>query len=134
MFTYSQMMRRRFGAWLALSGLVLQIIVSATHSAAHLDHLIGRFVPSVRTQLAAEFHQQPAGPTGVPAAPGEESCPLDLGLILSGTFVAPAPAAAPLLLAVELGAIEAAETVFSLSPRRHIRPPARAPPVIETVV
>lgn len=123
-------MRQRFGAWLALSGLVLQIITSVVHSAGHLDHLIGRLTP---TQLASEVHGQPPAPTGTPVAPGEESCPLDLSLIVSGTFVVPDPGQGPSLLAIEIASIEAANPAFVLALRRHLLPLARAPPVFETL-
>ena len=121
-------MRHRFGAWLALSGLVLQIIASVVHSAAHLDHLIGRLTP---IQLASEVLRQATDPTDTPIAPGEESCPLDLSLIVSGTFVVPDPGQVPSLLAIEVTSIEAANPVFVLALRRHFLPPARAPPVSE---
>ena len=121
-------MRHRFGAWLALSGLVLQIIASVAHSAAHLDHLIGRLTP---TQLASEVHRQPTDPAGTPIAPGEEGCPLDLSLIVSGTFVVPDPDQVPTLLAIEIASLEAADSAFELALRRHLLPLARAPPVFE---
>jgi len=123
----------RFGAWLALGGLVFQIIASAAHSAAHLDHLIGPLHASDRTQLAAEFYRQPAAPAGIPAAPHEDSCPLDLGLLVSSTFVAADPGQFPVLLAPEPASLEAANPVFVLAVRRHLLPVARAPPAIETV-
>jgi hypothetical protein len=123
-------MRHRFGAWLALSGLVLQIIASVVHSAAHLDHLIGRLTP---TQLASEVHRQATDPTDTPIAPGEESCPLDLSLIVSGTFVVPDPGQVPSLLAIEIASPEAANSAFVLALRRHLLPLARAPPVFEIV-
>jgi hypothetical protein len=120
--------RHRFGAWLALSGLALQIIASVVHSAAHLDHLIGRLTP---TQLASEVHRQPTAPTGTPLTPGEESCPLDLSLIVSGTFVVPEPGQVASLLAIEIASLEAANPAFELALRRHLLPVARAPPVFE---
>jgi hypothetical protein len=123
-------MRHRFGAWLALSGLFLQIIASVVHSAAHLDHLIGRLTP---TQLASEVHRQATDPTGTPIAPGDESCPLDLSLIVSGTFVVPDPGQVASLLAIEIASIEAASPVFVLALRRHFLPLARAPPVFDIV-
>jgi hypothetical protein len=120
--------RHRFGAWLALSGLALQIIASVVHSAAHLDHLIGRLTP---TQLASEVHWQATAPTGTPIAPDEDSCPLDLSLIVSGTFVVPDPGQVPSLLAIEIASLEAANSAFELALRRHLLPLARAPPVFE---
>jgi hypothetical protein len=120
--------RQRFGAWLALSGLVLQITASVVHSAAHLDHLIGRPTP---TLLASEVYPQPTAPTGTPIGPGEESCPLDLGLIVSGSFVVPDPGQVPSLLALEIGTPEAKNPAFVLALRRHLLPLARAPPVFE---
>jgi hypothetical protein len=121
-------MRHQFGAWLALSGLVLQIIASVVHSAAHLDHLIGHLTP---TQLASEVHRQPIAPTGTPIAPGEESCPLDFSLVVSGTFVVPAPEPVPSLLAIQIAALDAGNPAFVLALRRHVLPLPRAPPVFE---
>ena len=123
-------MRHRFCAWLALSGLVLQIIASVVHSAAHLDHLIGRLSS---TQLASEVHRQPTDPGGSPIAPRKESCPLDLNLIVSGTFVAPDPGQVPSLLAIEIASLEAGNSAFVLLLRRNLLPLPRAPPVIEIV-
>jgi hypothetical protein len=118
----------RCGARLALSGLVLQIIASVVHSAAHLDHLIGRLTP---TQLASEVHRQPTDPAGTPIEPDEESCPLDLSLIVSGTFVVPDPGQVPSLLAIEIAFIDAANPAFVLAFRRHLLPLPRAPPVFD---
>ena len=120
-------MRHRVGAWLALSGLVLQIVASVAHSATHLDHLVGRLTQT----HASEVHRQQTAPTGTPIAPGEENCRLDLTLIVSGTFIVPDPGEVPSLFAIEIASREAANPAFVLALRRHLLPLARAPPVFE---
>jgi hypothetical protein len=122
----------RLAAWLALTGLVFQLAVAVVHSAAHLDHLIGRIVPA--EQLAAAVYQQQAASPGHPSNPSSDGCVLDIGLILSGAFVSPAPTPVLKTPALHTPAPTAPEPAFVLVFERHHLPPARAPPVIAIVV
>ena len=125
----------RLAAWLALTGLVFQLAVAVVHSAVHLDHLIGPLAPAGQQFAAAGGSQQQAAPPAEnPANPGPDGCALDLGLILSGTFVSPAPAIVPVTVAVQVAPLTAPEPAFVLAFERHHLPPARAPPVIAIVV
>jgi hypothetical protein len=124
----------RFVAWVALSGLVFQILASAEHSAAHLDHLLGQLGGSVQARVGAELTQQSTDRPCTPAAPHEKHCPLDLGLIVSGTFIAPGPSPGLVLPIVAVAPLDAVEPVFLLTSPRHLLPLARAPPVIEMPV
>jgi hypothetical protein len=127
--------KHRLAAWLALTGLVFQLAVAVVHSAAHLDHLIGPIVPAERLLVAGTSHQQAAPPAENPATPGPDGCALDLGLILAGTFVSPAPAVVPVTVAVHVAPpLTVPEPAFVLAFERRHLPPVRAPPVIAIVV
>ena len=83
---------RRFGAWLALLAVVLQLGLSIGHV-----HKIGRG-PAAGLSLERPI-PGPAGersPAGNPAAPAEDQCPICLGLAVSGTFIL--SAALPVIL------------------------------------
>ena len=124
----------RLSAWLALIGLTFQLAVAVVHSAAHLDHLIGCIVPAERQLAAGSYRPQVAPPTGNPANPDRDGCTLDLGLILSGTFVSPVLAQALVIPALHIAPLAAPEPAFVLAFERRHLPPARAPPVIAIVV
>jgi hypothetical protein len=122
----------RWGAWLALLGLTIQIGLSAAHFVIHPDHLLGRLVAVGPKAAAATSDRGPASPLpGKPATPDQDDCPICLGLLLSGTFVLADPGLALVPPATDIARLDAVSPAFALPLRRHLLPLARAPPVIE---
>jgi hypothetical protein len=122
----------RRGAWLALFGLIFQIALSVAHSAAHFDHLVGCLVHAGVPLATTGLQREPASPSPVgPVRPDQDQCPLDLGLLLSGTFVLVAPGSVLAPLTGNLPPLDVAHPAFGLAVRRHLLPLARAPPLTE---
>jgi len=118
---------RRFGAWLALLALTLQLGLSIGHV-----HKIS--VDRGRIGLSSEKPIIGSGdkglPAGMPAAPAQDQCPICFGLAVSGTFILAVTLAVILPLFVETARIHAARQPTQLT-RRHFSPAQqRAPPLI----
>jgi Protein of unknown function (DUF2946) len=120
---------RRFGAWLALLALALQLGLSIGHV-----HKIG---PGWRraaglswakpiTDLAADE----GSPARSPAAPAEDQCPICFGLAVSGTFILAVTLPIILALAFQTASIDAPRQPTLLR-RRYFSPAQqRAPPPV----
>jgi hypothetical protein len=122
----------RFGSWLALLGLVLQLGLSAAHSAQHFDHLLGPLGARHTAPVAAEPAGRADAPAPAkPASPDRGHCAVDLCLAATGHIVLTEPALAPLRLEFEIACLDAGAPSVISAVRRHNLPPARAPPVIE---
>jgi hypothetical protein len=118
---------RRFGAWLALLALALQLGLSIGHV-----HKIGPDWSRVGLSSAKPIIGLggESSPAGNPTAPAQDQCPICFGLAVSGTFI----------LAVALSVIlapfpEAAKLDTTRQPtlltRRHFSPvQQRAPPPV----
>ena len=123
---------RRFGGWLALFGLVLQVGLSAAHSAQHFDHLTGPLGAEDAAHATAEPARDPGSPApDSPAPPDRDHCAVDLSLAAAGHVVLAEPARIPLRPEFEIARLEAVGAAIPSAARRHRLPPARAPPVIE---
>lgn len=123
---------RRAGAWLAVLGLVLQVGLGTAHSARHFDHLVGTLAagdPALVAVQAAGDRDVP--PPDSPATPGLDRCAIGLGLAAAGNAVLAEPGLVPLPLSFEIARLDGESRAMEAAPRRHLQPPARAPPVIE---
>lgn len=121
----------RFGAWLALLGLLLQVGLGATHSARHFDHLVGPLGAADPALAAGELPGGPVAPSpDGPTPPGLDHCAIGLGLAAAANIVLADPAPTPLRPDFEVARLEAASPAVALALRRHSLPLARAPPVI----
>jgi hypothetical protein len=123
---------RRFGSWLALFGLVLQVALSTAHSASHFDHLIGSLGAEYAALAIAEPVHHPDSPApDRPASPKLDHCAVDLCLAATGHIVLAEPARIPLRPEFEIARLNTAVPLVASAARRHSLPPARAPPAIE---
>ena len=122
---------RRFGAWLAVFGLLLQVGLGAVHSARHFDHLVGHLALSVGSLAGVEASANPGSPSPqIPPRPGLDHCAIGLGLAAAGNGVLPAADVVPLPPARERMRLENELQAIAAASARHLLPPARAPPVI----
>jgi hypothetical protein len=119
-------LRHRFGAWLALLALALQLGLSIGHvhktGSGHVAGLsLKRPIPG------------PAGersPAGNPAAPADDQCPICFGLAVSGTFILSAAPPEILPLVDEATRLDVVMQTVDL-PRRPFTPAQpRAPPPV----
>ena len=123
---------RRYGAWLGLLALALQLGLSVGHV-----HEFGRGWGRIANLSWANRILSPASdrsPAGDPAAPAEDQCPICFGLAVSATFIL--AAAIPVILAVvlETARLDAAAQTIQL-PRRPFSPARqRAPPPVAILV
>jgi hypothetical protein len=118
---------RRVGAWFAIIGLLLQVGLSTAHSARHFDHLVGHLLPAA-SPGSAELSSNQGAPS--PSAPTKlDHCAIDLGLAASGSFMLPDAATVPLPPGHEAAGLGGQPQTIAAGPRRHLLPPARAPPV-----
>ena len=119
---------RRFGAWLALLALALQLGLSIGHvHKVGLDwgHTAG--LSLAKPSIGPEDGRSPAGN---PAAPAEDQCPICFGLAVSGTFILAVTLAVILAPVLETERIHAARHPTVLT-RRHFSPAQqRAPPPV----
>jgi hypothetical protein len=100
---------RTLGGWLALFGLVLQVALSAAHSAQHFDHLTGPLGAEIAALQAAEPARDPASSVpDRPAAPDRDRCAVDLSLAATGHLVLAEPARIPLRPEFEIARLDAA--------------------------
>ncbi len=117
---------RRFGAWLALLALALQLGLSIGHV-----HKIGSGrVAGLSLERPIPGPAGERSPTGNPAAPAGDQCPICFGLAASGAFIL--ATMLPVILAVfpETAKLNAAAHTIQL-PRRHFSPAQqRAPPPV----
>jgi DUF2946 family protein len=119
---------RRFGAWLALLALALQLGLSIGHvHKITLDR--GRDAGLSWTEPIIGPGDQ-GFPAGKPAAPGEDQCPICFGLVVSGTFVLTAALCVILAMVFGTARLVAAPQPILLA-RRHFSPAQqRAPPPV----
>jgi Protein of unknown function (DUF2946) len=119
---------RRFGAWLALLALALQLGLSIGHVhkvGANWGHAAG--LSSAEPSIGPGDDRSPAGN---PAAPAKDKCPICFGLAVSRTFIL--AVALPVILAsfLETARLVAAPQPILLA-RRHFSPAQqRAPPPV----
>jgi DUF2946 family protein len=117
---------RRFGAWLALLALALQLGLSIGHV-----HKIGwgRVAGlSLDRPIPGPAHDR--SPAGNPAAPAEDRCPICFGLAVSGTFILSAALPVILPLVTEATRPDVVMQIVDL-PRRPFSPAQpRAPPPV----
>jgi hypothetical protein len=129
--------RRRFGAWLALLALALQIGFGTAHSARHFDHLVGYLGPfgasggeiAAHGIAAGGSQNTPPAPT-TPKKPDLDHCAIGLGLLASVSFLDAGPAPLPVPTGADPAHLEAASATSAPTLPPHFRPPPRAPPVI----
>jgi hypothetical protein len=119
---------RRFGAWLALLALALQLGLSIGHvHKIALDR--GR---AARLSWAEPIigPEDKGFPAGKPAAPSNDQCPICFGLAVSGTFVLTAVLYVILAIAFETARLDPLPQLTPLW-RRHFSPAQqRAPPPV----
>ena len=119
---------RRFGAWLALLALALQLGLSIGHvHKVGLDWGYAAGLSSAKPSIGPEDGRSPAGN---PAAPAEDQCPICFGLAVSGTFIL--AVALPVAFASVLGTagLVAAPQPILLARRRFSAAQQRAPPPV----
>jgi hypothetical protein len=120
---------RHVAAWFAILGLLLQVALGAAHSARHFDHLVGHLLAGA-DPVGAQLASDPGSP--LPAAPSSadlDHCAIGLCLAASGSFVLPAVGIAPLPPVRETARLKDEPQAIGAASRRHLLPPARAPPV-----
>jgi DUF2946 family protein len=118
---------RRFGAWLALLALALQLGLSIGHV-----HKIGLDWGRVGLSSAKPIIGAGNGgsPAGNPTAPAEDQCPICFGLAVSGTFILAVALSVILARILETARRDAARQSTLLA-RRHFSPAQqRAPPPV----
>jgi DUF2946 family protein len=119
---------RRWGAWLALLALALQLGLSIGHV-----HKVGlnwgrtAGLSSTEPSIGPEDGRSPAGN---PAVPTEHQCPICFGLAVSRTFIL--AVALPVIPALVFEAVRLDATRLPILPaRRHFSPvQQRAPPLV----
>ena len=109
---------RRFGAWLALLALALQLGLSIGHvHKISLDRARAAGLSWAEPIVGPEYKGFPAGK---PTAPADDQCPICFGLAVSGTFVLTAA------LCISLATFGTARLVAAPQPtvlaRRHFSP------------
>jgi hypothetical protein len=124
----------RLAAWLALVGLVLQIGLTTAHSARHFDHLVGPLHEEGVAFARGEPHTDPgASLPDRPDAPDRDHCVIDSCLAAAGGGVLADPGLVPVPLSFAIARLDVASTAIIPAERRHLLPPARAPPVVEII-
>src|SRR4051794_31031491 len=120
---------RRFGAWLAVFGLLLQVGLGAVHSARHFDHLVGHLALSAVPSAGVAASADPGSPwPESPSAPDLDHCAIGLGLAAAGNSVLPAADLVPLPSTRQRLRLENEPQAITAASARHFLPPARAPP------
>jgi O-antigen ligase len=118
---------RRFGVWLGLLALALQLGLSIGHVHIGLDWGRAAGLTSAEPSIGPGDDRSPAGN---PAAPAEDKCPICFALAVSRTFIL--TVALPVILAL---VFEAARLVVAPRPIPPARPhfssiQQRAPPPV----
>ena len=124
--------RRRFGAWLAVASLLLQIAFATGHSARHFDHLVGA-IDRTGNGLGVDTSK------GAPASPGPASpvgrdldhCAVGLGLAATASAILANAEPLPLSPGFLLARPQGLALATTRPPTRHFLPLARAPPAFE---
>ena len=116
---------RRFGAWLALLALALQLGLSIGHV-----HRIALDRGRAATSWAEPIIDPEAKgfPAGKPAAPADDLCPICFGLAVSGTFVLTAALCVILAIVFGTARLIAAPQPILLARRHFSSAQQRAPP------
>lgn len=123
----------RAGAWLAVVGLALQILLGTAHSARHFDHLVGSPGRTHDVAFGDAAQSGPESPPGNgPVVPELDRCAIGLGLAAGGCGVLADPGRFCEPAAIDAPALAAAGFSVAAKACRRTLPPARAPPVIET--
>jgi hypothetical protein len=119
---------RRFGAWLALLALALQLGLSIGHvHEIGLDR--GRAAGLSWAKPIIGLGQK-GSPVENPAAPADDQCPICFGLAVSGTFVLTAALCVILAIAFETARLDHVPQLTLLW-RRYFSPARqRAPPPV----
>jgi hypothetical protein len=113
---------------------VLQIGLTTAHSARHFDHLVGPFHEEGVAFARGEPHADPApAPADRPAAPSSDHCAIDFCLAVAGNGVLADPALIPRPVSFDITPLGGPSRAIVPADRRHLLPPARAPPVIEII-
>jgi len=119
---------RRFGAWLALLALALQLGLSVGH--VHKIALDRGRAAGLSWAEPIIGPEDKGFPAGKPRAPAHDQCPICFGLAVSGTFVLTAPLCVILAIAFGTARLVAAPQPILLA-RRHFSPAQqRAPPPV----
>ena len=119
---------RRFGAWLALLALALQVGLSIGH--VHKIGLDWRQAAGLGWAKPTPAPADEDSPAGKPAPPPQDRCPICFGLAVSGTFILAVTLAVILAPVLETERIHAARHPTVLT-RRHFSPAQqRAPPPV----
>jgi hypothetical protein len=118
---------RRFGAWLALLALGLQLGLSTGHV-----HKIGVDWPHASLSWAKPIigPADKGSPAENPAPPANDQCPICFGLAVSGTFVLTAVLCVVLAIVFETARLDAVPQFTLLWRRYFSRAQQRAPPPV----
>ena len=120
---------RRVTAWVALLGLLLQVGLAAAHSARHFDHFVGHLLPAA--PATAELSSDSGRPSpAAPVSPAFDHCAIGLALAAGGSFMLPADGSLALPKLRETARLEGELLAIAAASRRHLLPPARAPPAV----
>jgi hypothetical protein len=120
---------RRLTAWVAILGLLLQVGLAAAHSAHHFDHVVGHLLPAAHATV--ELSSDPGHPSpAAPVSPAFDHCAIGLALAASGSFMLPTDGSLPLPRLRETARVEGEPLAIATASRRHLLPPARAPPAV----
>ena len=119
---------RRFGAWLALLALALQLGASIGH--VHQIALDRGRAASLSWAGPIIGPEDKGFPAGNPATPAHDQCPICFGLAVSGTFVLTAALCVILAIVFRTARLVAPPQSILLA-RRHFSPAQqRAPPPV----
>jgi hypothetical protein len=119
---------RRFGAWLALLALALQLGLSIGH--VHKINPDWGHVAGLSWAKPIIGPGDKSLPAGKPGAPAEDQCPLCFGLAVSGTFVLTAALCVILAIVFETARLDPVPQLTLLR-RRYFSPAQqRAPPPV----
>jgi len=116
---------RRFGAWLALLALALQLGLSIGHvHKIALDRARAAGLSWAEPIIGPEYKGFPAGK---PTAPADDQCPICFGLAVSRTFVLTAALCVSLAIVFGTARLVAAPQPTLLA-RRHFSPAQQRAP------
>jgi hypothetical protein len=117
---------RRFGAWLALLALALQLGLSIGHV-----HKIGwGRVAALSLERLISDPANERSPAGNPTAPADDKCPICFSLAVSGTFVLTVALCVILAILFETARLDSVPQLTLLW-RRYLSPAQqRAPPPV----
>ena len=119
---------RRFGAWLALLALALQLGLSIGH--VHRINPDWGHASGLSWAKPSIAPGDGSSPAGKPGAPAEDQCPICFGLALSGTFVLTAALCGVLAIVFETARLDPLPQLTLLW-RRYFSPAQqRAPPPV----